>query len=120
MAEEKHEHNAPDNESPGYEKSDTRPAVVVIITLLSIVILIAIGIVLNEYFLLTKERIVYESVLKPESAALRELRAREDEFLNSYKVLDKDKGIYQIPIDRAMQLVADEAFRARQKADRGK
>ena len=34
--------------------------------------------------------------------------AHEDEILNSYKVLDKDKGRIQIPVARAMELIAQE------------
>jgi hypothetical protein len=64
--------------------------------------------VLNDFFVSEKEKVVYETLLKPESNELLDLRAKELDILNSYKTLNADKGIYQIPIERAMQLLADE------------
>ncbi len=46
---------------------------------------------------------------KPEPAQLKELRAREAQQLGTYKLLDKDKGAVQLPIDRAMQVIVQEA-----------
>ena len=37
-----------------------------------------------------------------------DLQKFENDSLNSYKVIDKDKQIYQIPIDRSKQLLLDE------------
>ena len=58
-----------------------------------------------------------ERVLPPDpmlqvtpSADLAEHRAKEEELLNSYKVIDKDAGVVRIPIDRAMDLVAEEGL----------
>ncbi len=42
---------------------------------------------------------------------LQETRARADEILSSYAPIDRDAGIYRIPIDRAMELVVEEAQR---------
>jgi hypothetical protein len=66
-------------------------------------------------FLSTSEELVDQTVYKPQSTAIRELRAREAEELNSYKLLDPNKKIYQIPIDRAIKLMADEAYMKRSK-----
>lgn len=107
-------------ESEGYEKKDVNTAWIITITLISIGFLTVIGIALNEFFLISKEDQVYEATLKPGSAALRDLHAREEEALNSYKVIDSSKDQYQIPIDRAMELMADEAFQARKKEATGK
>jgi hypothetical protein len=106
--------------SEGYEKKDANPAWIITITLIAIGMLTVIGIALNEFFLISKEDQVYEATLKPGSAALRELHAREVEVLNSYKVIDSAKDQYQIPIDRAMELMADEAFQTRKGEAKGK
>ena len=34
---------------------------------------------------------------------------RADEILSSYAPIDRDAGIYRIPIDRAMELLVEEA-----------
>ena len=106
--------------SEGYEKKDVNTAWIITITLIAIGFLTVIGIALNEFFLISKEDQVYEATLKPGSAALRELHAHEEEVLNSYKVIDSSKNQYQIPIDRAMELMADEAFQARKNGAKGK
>jgi hypothetical protein len=98
----------------GYEKRDVNLAKI-ILSGLGIIILIVVSLVLlSEYFVVVKEEHVYNMVLKPESTTLRDLRAKEAEALNSYKLLDSAKGVYRIPISRAMVLLADEDFQARE------
>ena len=65
-------------------------------------------VVLIDIFKIHKESAVYDSVLSKESKELAELRAYEQETLNNYKLLDAEKGIYQIPVQRAMQLLTEE------------
>jgi len=79
---------------------------------LIVIFLAAIILFLNEYFIFAMEGLKRErdSVIPAE---LRELRAAEEKKLNSYKVLDAANNKYQIPIDRAMKLIADEAFEKR-------
>lgn len=96
----------------GYEKRDVSLGRVFIASGVVVVLLVVIVVFLYEYFVFEKEKQVFESTLAPESLALRELRAREDEELNSYKLLDSASGIYRIPIDRALEIVADEAFQS--------
>jgi len=45
-------------------------------------------------------------------AALQALHAREDEVLNTYGWMDPDHGIVHIPIDRAIDLVAQRGLPA--------
>ncbi len=44
------------------------------------------------------------------SADLAKLRRDEDERLGSYKWIDQQQGIVQLPIDRAMDLLAQRGF----------
>ncbi len=77
----------------------------------AIIVAIVVSIVgLWEYFITVREELYYESVLKPESSRLREVRAHETELLSSYGVVDSTKGVYRVPIDRAMQLMVDESY----------
>lgn len=100
----------PPQPSGGYEKRDTNVRGIVWVTLISAVIIVLSVIMVNELFIATKEEIVEEVVLKPESVPLRELRARETSILESYDVIDAPKGIYRIPIERAMKLMAERAY----------
>ncbi|RMD92294.1 MAG: hypothetical protein D6814_17105 [Calditrichaeota bacterium] len=101
--------------NPGYETRDVNPKTLFVLGIATVLLIGFMLVLLNEYFVAAKEKDVYEVVLKPESTKLRKLHAYEDEILNSYAVLDQDKGIYQIPIERAMQLIAEENFQKRQK-----
>lgn len=38
----------------------------------------------------------------------QELYTQEQEYLTTYKLLDAEKGVYQIPVERAMQIIAQE------------
>lgn len=96
--------------SGGYEKKDTSARGILIVALISVVIVVLSVVLTNELFIATREELVDEMILKPESAALRDLRAREAATLFSYGVVDSARGIYRIPIDRAMKLMAEEAY----------
>ena len=111
--EEQHNTQQPEPEAGGYEKKDVNVVWITTIALLVIALVATFAVVLNEYFLITKERLIYENVLKPERADIRELRARETEALNSYKVLTAVSIRYQIPVSRAMELMAEESFQTR-------
>lgn len=113
-----HSSGAPDhNADTGYEKGDVNVGRMLAVTAVAIVFTLAVVFFMNEFFVFEKEKMVQEMVLAPESKALRELRAREDRELHSYAVIDTASGVYRIPIDRAMELVADEAFQERSGSD---
>ena len=99
-----------------YEKRDVNVSKIVGFAIVIVVFLVAVIVFLNEFFIYEVENIKeeHDSVV---STQLRDLRAAEEETLNSYKVLNADKDKYQIPIDRAMKLMADEAY-AKQKHEK--
>ena len=98
-----------DNNSAGYEKRDVNISMVIGLSVLSVVLLIIILVFLIDYFVESKEQMIYEAQLKPESADLNSLLVAEEEELTSYKVLDTERGVYRIPVDRAMELLVKEA-----------
>ena len=104
-------HDSPE-QKPGYDSTDVNIRKILTVTLGSLFLLIAIVLVLSQYFTSYKEHRMYEAVLRPESAMLRALHAREDNILNSYAIVDKAAGQYRIPIQHAMELVAEEAYQA--------
>ena len=97
----------------GYEEQDVNPNKLILYGVISVIVVVVVVVFVIDYFSATKEEMISEMVLEPESVALRELRAREAEELGSYKLLDPAEGRYRIPIERAMELVADEAYRTR-------
>lgn len=116
MEESQNQHNNTGKPAGGgYREKDINLKGVFLVAGGVLVILVLIVVFLDQFFILSKEEVVYQQVLAPQSKALRELRAHEDEVLGSYGVIDKDKGVYRIPISQAMKVVADESFKERQK-----
>ena len=98
-----------DNNSAGYEKRDVNIFMVIGLSVLSVTLLIIILVFLIDYFVESKEQMIYDAQLQPESADLNSLLVAEEEELTSYKVLDIERGVYRIPVDRAMELLVKEA-----------
>ena len=101
-----------DNNNAGYEKRDVNIVMVIGLSVFLVVVLAIILVLLMDYFVGTKEQMVYEAQLQPESVDLKQLEAADKEELTTYKVLDADRGVYRIPIERAMELLAKEASSA--------
>lgn len=88
----------------GYEKKDVNVAKVVVAVIACAALVSFFMIILDQYFLISTEKMYFKHVLEPESVELKELHQKEAQTLTNYKVIDKNKGIYQIPIERAMEL----------------
>ena len=98
-----------ENNSAGYEKRDVNIFMVIGLSVFLVAVLVVILVFLMDYFVETKEQMVYEVQLQPESVDLKTLQAADQKELTSYEVLDAEKGVYRIPIDRAMELLIKEA-----------
>lgn len=88
--------------------SEFRPALIAAFGLVAMVGIIATLFVMNGLFKFVSEDEMYSKVLSRPNADLEALRASEHDTLTTYKALDPAKGVYRIPIDRAMQLVVSD------------
>jgi hypothetical protein len=93
----------------GYEKKDTNVRKLTLYAFLTVIFVAVSAVVLNEYFVLTREGLYYEQVLQPISEEYTQLQAREDSLLTSYELIDTAGQFYRIPIDSAMKLTLQEA-----------
>jgi hypothetical protein len=50
---------------------------------------------------------------------LREMRSAEDQLLNRYSWVDRDKGVVRLPIDRAMDLLVERGLKSRPAGETG-
>jgi hypothetical protein len=100
---------------PGYDQKDVSVRAVMWISAVTVGIIVLSVLFVDQYVTMQSEEAKYELRLKPENPQLLELRAHEQTELAAVKVIDTVKGIYQIPIDRAMQLVAEQ-YKAKQVA----
>ena len=74
------------------------------------VLLLALTILaLQSYFNKIWNDAVYEKILAPPSEQLKTLHNREDWNLTHYGYTDKKAGTVRIPVDKAMELFAQEA-----------
>lgn len=93
----------------GFDRAEPNARAIAAFGFATIVLLAVVVVGLQFYFDRTLEQQVYVQVLAPESQALTSLRAREDEELNTYRFIDRDKGLVRIPVERAIELLAAEA-----------
>ncbi len=92
----------------GHETSDFNWNGVIWSLPIAVVILISFFALCIAWFKGAKDSEIAEKQAEYQTTELNELHAKEAEVLSSYKWVDKDKGRVQIPIDRAMELVAQE------------
>jgi hypothetical protein len=114
----------------GHEASDLNPRRVALIGLaLAVTIAVVLGITyaIFQYFHVDEARtqavpspLSYTREPTPEprlevkpGGDLKTVRAQEDAILKSYGWVDADKGIVRIPIDRAIEIVAERGLPAR-------
>ncbi|MDZ7638164.1 MAG: hypothetical protein U5J83_07920 [Bryobacterales bacterium] len=93
----------------GYEETDARVGFIAWAGVAIVVFLVVTVLSVQAYFDSVHEREEYVKVLEPVSEDYKNLRAREDAELFSYKFVDREKGIVRLPIQRAMDLVVAEA-----------
>lgn len=93
----------------GYDRHDPNARFIALVGLATIVFLIAAIFGVQYYHDRVHEEQVFIKVMEPESEMLLNLRARENEQLHSYQYIDREQGTVRIPIERAMELLVEEA-----------
>jgi len=93
----------------GYNDEEPRSRVVTVFMVASVLALVAALLGLQAYYDRVKEQQVYIKQILPVSEDLRNLRAREESELHSYRYIDRARGTVRLPIERAMELFAKEA-----------
>jgi hypothetical protein len=92
-----------------FDRSEPHALLITGFGIASVIGLIIIILGIQAYFDHLREQAEYEKVAVPVSEDLKNLRSQEDEQLNHYKYLDRNTGVIQIPIGRAMELIAQES-----------
>lgn len=92
-----------------FDRSEPHALLIAGFGIASVIGLIVVILGIQAYFDHIREQAEYEKVAVPVADDLKNLHAQEDEELNHYKYLDRNNGTVQIPISRAMELIAQEA-----------
>lgn len=93
----------------GYDGEEPKSRFVGLFMAGAVLALIAMLLGLQAYYDRVKEQQVYVKQLAPVDDDLRNLRAREESELHSYRFIDRSRGTVRLPIGRAMELFAREA-----------
>jgi hypothetical protein len=93
----------------GFDHTEPKAGAIAAFGIGSVILLIVTILALQAYFNKIWQEAVYEKVLVPPSEQLQDLHRREDWFLTHYSWADKKNGQVRIPLDRAMELFAQEA-----------
>ncbi|RME25692.1 MAG: hypothetical protein D6800_07330 [Candidatus Zixiibacteriota bacterium] len=99
-------HHAHPEHPKGYEKREANVLGIALTAFAVIALIVIIGIILNDFFIMTREETIYRSELAPISKDRLALDARADSLLTTYGPVDSTGKVFRIPIERAMELIA--------------
>lgn len=93
----------------GFDHTEPKAGAIAGFAIGSVILLIVTILALQSYFYHIWDEAVYEKILAPPSEELKALHYREDWYLTHYSYTDKKTGVVRIPLDRAIDLFAQEA-----------
>jgi hypothetical protein len=96
------------SENGGHELSDFSWTTVLWLIPISVFIMLAFFLVCIYWFRGAKDNEITQKQGEFVPTELQAYHAQQDEIMGSYKILDKDKGRFRIPVARAMELMAQE------------
>ncbi len=84
-------------------------------TLYIMFLTVAVVVVLTFWWIkVERQSAIDELSLTSEPRELRQTEAEADRKLTQYGEIDEENGVYRVPIDRAMELMAEEEWKARE------
>jgi hypothetical protein len=92
-----------------FDQSEPKAGFIALFGLGTVVTLALTAFLIQFYWEQSREQKLYEQVLAPEGVQLKEQRAREDQALGSYGYADRTTNKVRVPIQRAMDLMVQEA-----------
>lgn len=98
----------PGNPQEGYDHHEAKAGMVGLWSAATVLVLVACVVAMYWLYMIGTGVEYEENVGKPLWQIAQDTKAREDEQLYHYGYIEKEKGLVRIPIDRAMQLIAEE------------
>lgn len=95
--------------SEGFDRTDPASGSIWGFTIGSVIILIVVIFALQQYFVKVWNDAVYEKVLAAPSQELQNTLNQNNYDLTHYSYEDKGKGVVRIPLERAEELVLQDA-----------
>jgi len=97
----------------GFETTEPRSGAIALVGAGIVILLVLIIVGVEAYYDRVRDQQIFVKQLQPVSEDFKALRAREDTDLNSYRYIDRAKGSVRLPINRAMDLLVEEAHAKR-------
>lgn len=92
----------------GYDRRAANVGVLALLGIATTILLVAIVAGVWIFYVISERRVEEEQVGRVYSEELRSIHTREEEQLNHYGFLDKERGVVRLPIDRSIELLAAE------------
>jgi hypothetical protein len=92
-------------------RTPTRIGLMIVTLFLAVAVTIVGVVVVHEHSLAVHQQTLLDARQTDIPALQKELRARESAMLETVKAIDSSAGVYRIPIERAMELIAREGNR---------
>lgn len=89
-------------------RDDLNTPAIAVVGVVGAVVVFAIVVALQAWFYNVKNDELQRKVIAVPDAGVAGLTAAQQADLSSYRVLDEQKGIVRIPVERAMQIVVRE------------
>lgn len=91
------------------DRTKVRSRFLTVTTYFIVALLIVMLVCLNEFVISVQDQVRSGQSAPRMSRELIEMQGREDALLSAQEPLDTTGTLYRIPIDRAMQLIAEES-----------
>jgi hypothetical protein len=93
------------------ETADPKSGPTLLVGIVGAVVLVVVVVLLETLYFRTAQSEFERKVIADGAQELRSVQAEQRELLNGYRIVDAGQGVVAIPIERAMELVVEEARR---------
>ena len=100
-----------------FEDQEPKNPLIAFLLITSCIFIVAVCAFLSWMFIVARDNEHNRKIDQATYTDLQVIRKAEETKLNSYQYLDKDKGVVRIPVERAIQLMAEEAKAASPKTE---
>ncbi len=91
------------------DESDPKSTPTLLVGAVGMILLMVIILLVEVLYYRTSQAEVYRKVISEQPLELRQVQAAQQEQLNAYRWISQPEGVAAIPIDRAIDLIVDEA-----------
>ena len=96
------------------EEADPKSAPTLLVGAVGLVLLMVLVLLVEVLYQRTTQAETYRKVIAEQPQELRQVQASQLEQINTYRWIDASKGIAAVPIDRAIDLVVQDAREGKQ------